>query len=74
MTGFEITGKEELKQDDTRLMHDPRQTHNEIAQTMGKTSPKRIKKIKTDRETSYQQSRTRSKTRATQPPTITITK
>jgi hypothetical protein len=73
VTGFETTGKEEIKQDDTRLLHDPRQTDNEISQPMGKTSPKRIKKLKTDCETPYQQSRTRSKTRATQPPTNTMT-
>ena len=73
VTEFETTGKEEIEQDATRLLHDPRQTDNEISQPMGKTSPKRNKKFKTDRETPYQQSRTRSKTRATQPPTNTVT-
>jgi len=72
-TGVEITGKEEIKQDDTQLMHDPRQTDNETAQPVGKTSPKRIKKLNTDREAPYQQSQTRSKTRATKPPTIAMT-
>ena len=66
-TRLSFAGKDELDHGATILLHDPIQTDNEMTQQLVKTSPKRIKKLKTDRETTYKQGRTRSKTRAVQP-------
>jgi len=68
--GAESTGKETSIQDEVNLMQSQRKTDNETSQMVGKTSPKRTKKQKTDRDTPYQQNRTQSKTRATHPSII----
>jgi len=71
--GAEITGKDETTYEDISVINETRLTDKEMTKQVGMTSPKRTKKLKTDRETPYHQSRTRSKTRTIQPTTITMT-
>jgi hypothetical protein len=67
--GPEIAGKERVILEDTRKLTDQIQTDEAMLQPAVQASPKRSKKLKTEREIPYQKSRTRSKTRAVQSPT-----
>jgi hypothetical protein len=67
-TRHNVEGKEEIERCDTLIQQDPTQPDTDMSQSMMKTSPKRTKELKTDRETPYQHGRTRRKTRVTQSP------
>jgi hypothetical protein len=71
--GPEITGREKVVLDDKSILTEHIETDDVKLQPTVQISPKRSKKLKTEREIPYQTSRTRSKTRDAQSATTVPT-